>query len=441
MEYAHARTRSLCNLSAGLLLIGLISSPTLAQFNSGSDGSDGAFNPTGSVSIDLSQATTATWDTPSPQPGKGVYDAAKWAVVFKYSTINIPAGVTVTFKNHPSRAPVVWLATGNVSITGTVDLSGKVNSTDGGPLIPEPGPGGFRGGKAGYGLDPLTFPGGGMGPGGANFIVPLNGNQMLGNAGSYAIPQCTPQANSNPGSLGLIYGTEIIMPLVGGSGSAGTWNRTGLGGDGGGGGGAVLIASSGKITLGNCSSISYSGVIQALGGSGNYSIPGGSGGAIRIVANEVCGKSALNSRVYGAICGLGRIRIEAYNDTLILQGDPTPSRGLPNPVFPPSTTPSLRATVVKDQPVSTDPIAGMGAGGSPDVIISDTQPVTIEIAASNVPPGNTVSVRVVPKHGVTFTVTSTPLTGTLESSTATAQATFPRGFCAVQLRANWTPTP
>jgi hypothetical protein len=53
-----------------------------------------------------------------------VYDADKWAVVFKYTSVNILGGKKLTFKNHATRAPVVWLVSGNVTISGTVDLSG-----------------------------------------------------------------------------------------------------------------------------------------------------------------------------------------------------------------------------------------------------------------------------------------------------------------------------
>ena len=92
-----------------------------------SDGSDGIFAPTTSVEIDLSQATTGAWDASNAAtPGKGRYDATKWAIVFKYNTVSIPAGVTVTFKNHPSRAPVVWLVSGNVTIAGTVVTPGRM---------------------------------------------------------------------------------------------------------------------------------------------------------------------------------------------------------------------------------------------------------------------------------------------------------------------------
>ncbi|MBK8093158.1 MAG: hypothetical protein IPK32_14525 [Verrucomicrobiaceae bacterium] len=99
-----------------------------AQLTIPSDGSDGAFAPAANVEIDLGLATTALWNTPGS--GNGVYDAEKWAVVFKYSSVNIPAGVKVTFKNHPTYAPVVWLVQGNVTIAGELSLKGKDGTED-----------------------------------------------------------------------------------------------------------------------------------------------------------------------------------------------------------------------------------------------------------------------------------------------------------------------
>ena len=111
---------------ASILLIVIGTLPVMADLViPGADGSDGAFSPTQSIEIDLSQAVTGTWDQPSPQPGKGIYDPEKWAIVFKYSSVNISSGVTVTFKNHPSFAPVVWLVSGPVTISGNVYLNGQ----------------------------------------------------------------------------------------------------------------------------------------------------------------------------------------------------------------------------------------------------------------------------------------------------------------------------
>ena len=77
-----------------------------AQLTIPSDGSDGAFNPAANIEIDLSEAITGTWSASNAaNAGKGIHDPAKWAVVFKYSSVNIPPGVTVTFKNHPAHRP------------------------------------------------------------------------------------------------------------------------------------------------------------------------------------------------------------------------------------------------------------------------------------------------------------------------------------------------
>jgi hypothetical protein len=111
---------SLLSLAPALLL------PTQAAIVvPGANGSDGALNITQDTVIDLSKATTGTWDdNNSANAGNGVYDPEKWAVVFKYTSVNVLAGKKLTFKNHATRAPVVWLVSGNVTIGGTVDLSG-----------------------------------------------------------------------------------------------------------------------------------------------------------------------------------------------------------------------------------------------------------------------------------------------------------------------------
>ena len=91
----------------------------LAQIDVRSDGSDGAFKPsteTKELLVDLSKAISGTWNraitaeeraAENAPWGVGVYDAKRWAVVFKYESVVIPKGVTVRFKNHPSRAPGV----------------------------------------------------------------------------------------------------------------------------------------------------------------------------------------------------------------------------------------------------------------------------------------------------------------------------------------------
>ena len=38
---------------------------------------------------------------------EGAYDPLNWWVLFDYASLTIEAGATVTFANHPTRAPVV----------------------------------------------------------------------------------------------------------------------------------------------------------------------------------------------------------------------------------------------------------------------------------------------------------------------------------------------
>ena len=143
-----------------LLLVAFAASAAISV--PGADGSDGALNITVDTEIDLSQAVDGTWDDEnSANAGQGVYDAEKWAVIFKYSSVYVATDATITFKNHPSRAPVVWLVDGNVTIDGTVSLDGEDWVRP--PLLSQPGPGGFRGGLGLYAAANMGA-GGGLGP-------------------------------------------------------------------------------------------------------------------------------------------------------------------------------------------------------------------------------------------------------------------------------------
>src|ERR1035441_3440330 len=107
-----------------------------AQVNSGSNGSDGAFNPATNTVINMA-------DHPN-----GIY---------QYTSVTISNGVTVTFIPNANNSPVTWLVQGNCEIDGTVDVSGQnANGTIGGAG----GPGGWAGGNGG------TICSSGQGPGG-----------------------------------------------------------------------------------------------------------------------------------------------------------------------------------------------------------------------------------------------------------------------------------
>src|SRR5438067_92168 len=132
-------------MSAALLVC--VASPIAAQtFSSGSDGSDGAYAPSGPP------GTVINFD-----PGKfsGSQVAAN---IFNFTSIMIPAGVTVRLAANLISGPVVWLAQGDVFVQGTVDLSGStghaytVNPFDRVPSVA--GPGGYAGQVGGNSTQP-----------------------------------------------------------------------------------------------------------------------------------------------------------------------------------------------------------------------------------------------------------------------------------------------
>lgn len=135
-------------LISTLCLAGL-AAPALA-YDSGSTGADGEFSPTVNTELQI--------------PASGV---------FNFTTVNIPTGVTVTFKKNTTNTPVVMLASGNVTVAGAINLN-ATNSThvgasgdgslgdDGLPGMG--GPGGFDGGRGGAANK--GDGGAGLGPGG-----------------------------------------------------------------------------------------------------------------------------------------------------------------------------------------------------------------------------------------------------------------------------------
>lgn len=408
-------------IAIGIVVL-VASSVTYAQIDVGSDGSDGALNVTSSdLVIDLSQAVTAVWNTPSPQPGKGVYDADKWATVFKYSSVNIAANRTVTFLNHPSRAPVVWLIQGSATIAGTVSLDGADGGTD--PTVfAEPGPGGFRGGRCASGTSGLNYAlSAGFGPGGGG----ATGGGGIGGGGFGTI------GTGNPGAAGKTYGNPELLPLIGGSGGSGLPGNCI---DGGAGGGAILIAANGTISFINNSEIHSNG---GWGNRQNYAAGGGSGGGIRLLADTVSGTVILNAPPgYGAYPGgHGRIRVEGNSlQNLIATSTPQLTMGTPNPVWPPANTPQVQATMIAGHPIASDPRGNLIFPNT-DVTFSNANPLTLQIEASNVPLTWSMQARVVQKSGPEIIGAATFQSGTEAASIWTASLTLPNGISAIQVRA------
>lgn len=386
------------------LLVIAFSLPAKAQgaFQSGSTGADGAFNPTTNQTIAV------------PESG-----------IFNFTTITIPSGITVTFTPNSKNTPLTILATGDVLISGAVDVSGKVGGGgigSGNGAGGNAGPGGFPGGNAGYAVADLFNAMNGSGPGGGIGGTGSPTNANAGAGGSYA-------------SLGVFnltnttYGSGLLQPLVGGSGGGGGGaSGVSLGAGGGGGGGAIVIASSTIIT------INSTGLINAKGGNGgglgpgNGSAPGGggAGGAIRLIANTLSGNGTLSvaggaagqmslTEFRGGAGGVGYIRAQATNVTNFNPSTPSTvaSIGSPTEVVI-ANSPQLTIVSVGGINAPASPLGSLR--GISDVVIPSTQPnpMTVVLEGRNIPVSTSVTIRVVPAF-------ATPLTPipTLLSATAT----------------------
>lgn len=229
--------------------------PASAQFTLGSDGTYG----------DITLAPNSGVTTLDP-PADGV---------FHCTTITIGGGATLRFTRNGLNTPIYLLATGDVLIEGTIDVSavGRLG-----------GPGGFDGGLAGLlGAGPSA----GHGPGAGRPDATDPGWGAYSNAAF---------GNANP-LHGAVYGSPLLVPLVGGSGGGGSDTT-----DGGGGGGAVLVGSDTLVTI--------TGTLWANASAG---VSYGSGGAVRVVAPFVDCRGSLTAYSTGGVNGSGRMRIDTFD--------------------------------------------------------------------------------------------------------------------------------
>ncbi len=364
---------------AALVAAALISSFGLADpplTVPAADGSDGAFNPTSNTTIDLSLAVNGDWDASVQRtPGVGIYDARNFAVVFRYSSVNIPAGVGVAFKNHSPNAPVVWIVRDSVTFGGWMHLYGSTG-TGSNLTLSKPGPGGFPGGR-GW-ASGGTAGSSGFGPGAGR------SSSAEGSSAGYRTDAPDVAGSSR---LGRVYGNWTNIPLIGGSGGGASAIAPNLGG--GAGGGAILIVCQGTITLLSASDP----WLSADGNIGDGHGGNGSGGAIRLVSNRIEGSARIYSHGNGNPAGSnGRIIVEAFDNVATIKDyDGSINRevefGVPsNPaqIWPASDAPVVQITKINGVSVSTTPIGDILNNRS-DLSIAQPAPVPIEITTYNVP--------------------------------------------------------
>lgn len=409
VEHASLSTMVLCSVA-----LAAATASAQTQFNSGSTGADGPL----------------TYTT----PGEYTFDmTAKPDGVWNLTTINIPAGVKVSFKKNAAKTGVVWLATGDVNIAGEVNLDGAdgVQNVLRGNEAPG-GPGGFHGGRGARRTD-----------------VSGTGSGTSGEGPGGGAPGTTLNFCADGGAQGGVYSTTgpggLACSPIGGSGGGGSGSVSGVdGANAGGGGGAILIASSTTITI--------DGSLHANGGTGwcldlTCSIwaittvcgGGGSGGGIRLAANRIEGSGSITALGWGGGGGgagssdAGRIRIQAFILNLTNPTNPVATEDAPLP-FTLCNPGSIHVASVAGQVV---PVLPGGDTSNPDVIFTQAGPITVNLATTGIPQGTTLTVRVA-SDGDAILADSTP---TDASGNASATLTVPAGFGTIQAYAEYTVTP
>ena len=415
-------------------VVAMVCASMQAQVNSGSNGSDGAFNPTTNIVINMA-------DHPN-----GIY---------QYTSVTISNGVTVSFIPNANNSPVVWLVQNNCTIAGTLSVNGMA-ITNNPPLGAIGGPGGWAGGNGAVSYG--SFPSSGFGPGGGKvgaYVTNWDGGNAsyanLGDCNTNYLTTSSEYANLQyqPGD---IYGNIYEMPLLGGSGGSGDPYGSG----GGGGGGAILIAVSGTLNI--------SGSITARGGcgywphydwsSGNTYYNGnggaGSGGAIRLIGSTISGSGSLDVSGGGSVYGIryytwsfgydidnagsGRIRIEGLSDTFNGGTTGPTTRGYTGIILlPTNQQPQLFISSIAGQPVSSNP---SGSVATPDAVLSSqqTNPISIVVNCANVPLNSSIIVEIRPANGAYVSAVGQNSVGTLASSTATVLINMPRGGGTIQAK-------
>ena len=419
-----------------------MSSHAMAAFSSGSSGTDGALDFSWAASGSTIIFDPADYQTFDPVNATRQLDVDN-DNVFHFTSINIPANVTVQLKaSKLNWRPVYWLATGDITINGTLNLNGAVGHGTGSGLEDrypaEPGPGGFSGGLGASAVNPAQA---GYGPG-AGTAVGTNGG-----GGSHAVL-------GSGNTLGT-YGSPYLIPIIGGSGGAGyggpneqVTSRPG----GGAGGGAIVLASSTQIVV--------NGSIKARGGNGVYLSfnnisGGGSGGAIRILSPTISGAGSIDvsGGAYGDAGGRVRIESNVYQFTgsflpansanhIRISGliDTTPF--LPSDPLVPAW-PSIRVASINGVALPDEP---SGTFSAIDASIDTSTAVEVLFESFNIPTDANLTLTIVspfdevPNGILTVTPTYNGVNGNGRDEWSGSVA-FPIGFSKGYVQATWTPAP
>jgi hypothetical protein len=369
--------------SISLLLGGLLTA--LGQgFDSGS---------TGTVDLDVTENMTVDL----PPDG-----------VLHYNKLTVRSGKFLTFNRNALNTPVTILVKDEVVMESNsfIDLlGGQAPGTP--PIGGFGGPGGFDGGKPGIGAE--VPPGAGYGPGAGGAGVQGSAADSAG-GGSYG----SASGSGNSTRHGAVYGSHLLIPIIGGSGGGGDAGQPGAGG--GGGGGAILIAANNRILM--------NGNIRVHGGGWRgTSHNGGSGGAVRLVSTVVGGSGSIQAQGGGAGGGHGRIRIDTIDrrDLRLSFSDARFATVGANMFVSAPTAPKLdiieaAGTVIPE---------GTAAGVHIQLPFGSTPERTVVVQARNW--ARTVPIRVVvtPDSGPAFSVDAEINNTTVNPATVSVPVTLP----------------
>jgi hypothetical protein len=365
-------------------------------FSSGSTGADGPLTYDGNLGVIY-----------FPPAGLGMRPNN----VYNFTTITIGKGTTVRLSGWVLNGPVYWLATGDVNIDGTIDLTGQAGylSATGNPSTrapSEPGAGGYAGGVGALGVGQLATAGNGPGGGSAS-----------GGDGSFS-------------------GSNYLIPLLGGSGGGGGTGANA--GGGGAGGGAILIASSTQIVM------AEGGTINASGAGGGDLAGAGSGGAIRLVSNVVTNsvgggcQGSFYVRPPGGGAPSGLVRFEGYTVNVVgaaggcgVLGNSVTSTPH-NVAIPTGGISMISVTSINGMPINANPF------NFPDATIATGSTVSVVISGTNIPPNTSGTLYIFSENAAdqTFPFTLTA-TGAPNQTSATISVSYPVGGSRGFARAVW----
>ena len=164
--------------------------------------------------------------------------------------------------------------------------------------------------------------------------------------------------------------------------------------------------------------------------AGEYGADRGSGGAIKLIAEQVLGAGTLDALTEGRV----RIETPLLATTLITYPETVavpPSS--PPVIWPPANTPTVRIVSIDGIAAPADPVAPMQA--SADVVIQNNSPVAIVIATTHFPIEGVVQLRVARKFSVSQLLTAAYVSGDLNAATWSVSTTLTDGFSGMQARA------